>query len=133
MPYEDSEWSGIPIPDHMTDIQKPVVMTAAEVAKVLKVSTRQVERLTAEGLLPHRRLGTGTGARHARYTLDDITEFLETARAVGRGASAPVVVPPPLSDAAKWRDGWHAGGAVPTVTPKEYSRARWITQKKSRR
>ena len=57
------------------------LMSAAEVANLLGVSRRTVERATVAGVLPHRRIG---GERSARYTIDDINDYVNAIRRVGR-------------------------------------------------
>lgn len=59
-----------------------VLLTAADVATVLGVSRRTVERATSDGLLPHRAIGTGT--RCARYTHEDVRVYLDRVRREGR-------------------------------------------------
>lgn len=68
----------------------PVVLTAEQVAQVLQVSLRTVQRLTASGDLPHRKIGD----RAVRYTVADIDTYLLGAISVQPGAKV-VVVPPP--------------------------------------
>lgn len=85
----------MPIRRYMTHYTGPTtphrLMSAAEVAALLGVSRRTVERATVAGVLPHRRIG---GERSARYTLDDINEYVTTIRHVGRNR-APVGDSPP--------------------------------------
>lgn len=64
----------------------PVVYTTDEVARILRVTPRTIQRLTAAGLLPHRQVGIGTGARGARYLPEDVRQYLETSRRVDRPA-----------------------------------------------
>ena len=67
----------------------PVVLTAEQVAQVLQVSLRTVQRLTASGALPHRTIGE----RAVRYMVADLEAYL--AGAVAPRADALVVVVPP--------------------------------------
>lgn len=66
-----------------------VVLTAPQVALMLQVSLRTVQRLTASGSLPHRIIGNRT----VRYTIADIEDFLADSRRIRRDAQV-VVVPP---------------------------------------
>jgi len=60
----------------------PALLSAAEVARILGVSRRTVERATSMGLMPHR--AVGTGQRGARYTDEDVRVYLERVRREGR-------------------------------------------------
>lgn len=55
------------------------LVTAGVVAKRTGLSERHVRRLTADGELPHYRVG-----RAVRYRLADVEQFLEERRRVGR-------------------------------------------------
>ena len=52
------------------------VFTAAQVAEVLQVSLRTVQRITASGALPHRVIGERT----VRYTEADVKTYLDGAQ-----------------------------------------------------
>lgn len=71
------------------------LMSAAEVADLLGVSRRTVERATVAGVLPHRRIG---GERSARYTLEDINDYVNAIRRVGRAKLPPSDSPPETCD-----------------------------------
>lgn len=71
------------------------LMSAAEVADLLGVSRRTVERATIAGVLPHRRIG---GERSARYTLEDINDYVNAIRRVGRNKPPPSDSPPETCD-----------------------------------
>lgn len=71
---------------------RPVVYTAQQVAEILQVDVRTVQRLTSSGALPHRALAGQQ--RHARYTPDDIETFLSRQYRIGRGADVEIVPAP---------------------------------------
>lgn len=76
-----------PIPPVMSEVSASESLrlySAAEVAEMLNVSKRTVERATSEGVLPHRALGAGS--RSARYTRNDVAVYLESIQRVGRAA-----------------------------------------------
>ncbi len=59
--------------------QSESFLSKTEVAQILAVSNRTVERLTAQGLLPHYRLGH----RLLRYRWQDVEKVLERLRVGG--------------------------------------------------
>jgi excisionase family DNA binding protein len=77
----------------------PVIYTADDVAHLLQVSKRTVERATTAGVLPHRQ--TGVGIRCRRYTPADIEAYLGTQYRVGSGAGAVELVQPPKARKAR--------------------------------
>lgn len=64
-----------------------VLLTTAEVARSLRVSTITVHRYAAAGLLPFLKLGTGDARSPRRYRASDIARFLES-RLAPSGAAA---------------------------------------------
>ena len=55
--------------------EMPITYTAEQVAAMLNLSRRTIERATSDGLIPYRKTGTGRTSR--RYTREDINVYLE--------------------------------------------------------
>ena len=67
---------------------QPIIYTAQQVAEVLQVGLRTVERLTASGELPCRRIG-----RLVRYTPDDIQALIASKEPAAKPAAVVVIHP----------------------------------------
>jgi excisionase family DNA binding protein len=57
------------------------LVRVGEAARFLAVSTRHLQNLTKDGMVPHVRFGK----RGVRYTRQDLVEFVQRHRMVGEG------------------------------------------------
>jgi excisionase family DNA binding protein len=60
-----------------------VLLTTAEAARALRVSTITVHRYAAAGLLPFVKLGAGDARSPRRYRLSDVLKFIESRLSAG--------------------------------------------------